>query len=160
MTVTVWVINLMAAGALAASLIKDRRKTLSALKMALLSFLRLIPAILLIVLLIGLLFAFLPPEKISSIIGEQSGFGGVLLIALLGSILQIPALISYPLAASVLEMGATITAVAAFTTTLTMIGFVTLPVEIRELGKQRALLRNGLSFIGALLIAAVMGVIL
>ena len=160
MTVTVWVINLMAAGALAVSLIKDRRKTLSALKMAFLSFLRLIPAILLIVLVIGLLFAFLPPEKISSIIGEQSGFGGVILIALLGSILQIPALISYPLAASVLEMGATITAVAAFTTTLTMIGFVTLPIEIRELGKQRALLRNGLSFIGALLIAAVMGVIL
>ena len=84
----------------------------------------------------------------------------MILIALLGSILQIPALISYPLAASVLEMGATITAVAAFTTTLTMIGFVTLPIEIRELGKQRALLRNGLSFIGALLIAAVMGVIL
>ncbi len=49
MRVTVWVINLMAAGALVASLIKDRRKTLSALKKAVLSFVRLMPVILFIV---------------------------------------------------------------------------------------------------------------
>ena len=93
-------------------------------------------------------------------IGEQSGFTGILLTALLGAVLHIPALISFPLAASTLEMGASVTAVAAFITTLTMIGVVTLPLEIREIGRQRALLRNGLSFIGALLISLLMGVIL
>lgn len=41
-----------------------------------------------------------------------------------------------------------------------MIGVITLPLEIRELGTKMALLRNGLSFIGALLISLAMGALL
>ena len=160
MNVTVLVINLLAAAALVVSVIKDRKKTIAALKATLRLFFRLLPFFVLVILLIGLLYTFLPPEKLSSMIGEQSGFTGILLTALLGAVLHIPALISFPLAASTLEMGASVTAVAAFITTLTMIGVVTLPLEIRELGRQRALLRNGLSFIGALLISLLIGVIL
>jgi len=74
----------------------------------------------------------MPPSEISKLAGEQSGFSGVLLMALLGSILHIPALISFPLAASLLKSGASVTAVAAFITTLTMIGMVTLPLEIKN----------------------------
>ncbi len=57
-------------------------------------------------------------------------------------------------------MGASVSIIAAFITTLTMIGVVTLPLEVRELGWRFAALRNGLSFVGALLIAVVMGMIL
>lgn len=74
--------------------------------------------------------------------------------------MHIPSLIAFPLAASLLKNGASITAVAAFITTLTMIGTITLPLEIKELGKKVALLRNGLSFIVAIVIALIMGVIL
>lgn len=157
---TVLVINLLAAGALVFSIVKDRKKTGTALKVALRSLLRLLPLVILIILSIGLLFAFLPPEALASIIGEGSGLAGVLVAASTGAILHIPALIAFPLAASFREMGASVTAVAAFITTLTMIGVVTLPLEIRELGKQRALLRNGLSFAGALIISVLMGIIL
>ncbi|MBN2552542.1 MAG: hypothetical protein JXB06_07215, partial [Spirochaetales bacterium] len=65
MSVTVIVINLLAAAGLAISLGKDRRKTLAALKAATRSLLRLGPLVLLVVLLIGLLFAFLPPDRLS-----------------------------------------------------------------------------------------------
>ena len=41
-----------------------------------------------------------------------------------------------------------------------MIGTITLPLEIKELGKKVALLRNGISFIIAIVIALIMGVIL
>jgi len=41
-----------------------------------------------------------------------------------------------------------------------MIGVVTLPLEIKELGKRIALLRNGISFIVAIIIALIMGAIL
>jgi len=41
-----------------------------------------------------------------------------------------------------------------------MIGIVTLPLEIKELGQKIALLRNGLSFIVALAIALIIGVVL
>ena len=128
--------------------------------MAARSFLRIIPIVLIIIIVIGLLLGFVPPNEISRIVGEQAGFGGVLLIALLGAILHIPALISFPLAASLLKSGASITAVAALITTLTMIGVVTLPLEIKELGKKIALLRNGISFIIAIIIALIMGAIL
>ncbi len=103
---------------------------------------------------------FVPATEISKFIGKQSGFGGILLVAIVGAILHIPALISFPLAASLLKSGASITAVAAFITTLTMIGIVTLPLEIKELGKRMALLRNGISFIIAIVIALILGAIL
>jgi uncharacterized membrane protein YraQ (UPF0718 family) len=84
----------------------------------------------------------------------------VLIGAALGAVLFIPGLIAFPLARSVLDMGAGVTAIAAFVTTLTMIGFVFLPLEIKELGTKFALIRNGLSFVAALLIAVLMGLVL
>lgn len=140
--------------------IKDRIKTKQALTVALKSFFRIFPTVLTIIIFIGLLLGFVPPSQISKIVGEQAGLWGVLIVALLGSFLHIPALISFPLAASLLKSGASVTSVAVFITTLTMIGVVTLPLEIKELGKKMALLRNGISFIVAIIIGIIMGVIL
>lgn len=50
--------------------------------------------------------------------------------------------------------------VAAFITTLTMVGIVTAPAEIQQLGRKMTLWRNGLSFVFALIIAFVMGAVL
>ena len=160
MSTTAVIINLLALGCLVFALIKDRGKTRQSVQVALKSFFRILPTVLLIIVIIGLLMAFLPPDQISRFVGEQAGFGGILTIAALGAVLHIPALVSYPLAASLLQSGASIAAVAAFITTLTMVGVVTLPLEIKELGKRIALLRNGLSFIIAIAIALIMGVIL
>ena len=63
----------------------------------------------------------MPQTQISKITGERVGFEGVLLIAFLGAILYIPALIAFPLAASLLKKGALITIIDDFITTLTMI---------------------------------------
>jgi hypothetical protein len=41
-----------------------------------------------------------------------------------------------------------------------MVGLVTAPMEIKTLGRKFTLLRNGLGFISALVIAVIMGVIL
>jgi len=160
MSTTVIFINLFALGCLVFALVKDRSKTKQSFGVAVKSFLQILPTVLIIIVIIGLLLAFVPPDQISRFIGEQAGFGGILAIAALGAILYIPAIISFPLAASLLQSGASTAAVAAFITTLTMIGVVTLPLEIKELGKKMALLRNGLSFIIAIVIALIMGVIL
>lgn len=153
-------INIFTMSCLIFAFIKDRAKTKRSLILAVKSFFRIIPTILIIIILIGLLLGFVPSSEISKIVGEQSGVGGVILVALFGAILHIPALISFPLAASLLKSGASIVAVAAFITTLTMIGTVTIPLEIKELGKKIALLRNGISFIIAIIIAFIMGAIL
>jgi uncharacterized membrane protein YraQ (UPF0718 family) len=153
-------IDVFALLCLAASLVKSREKTGWALKIAFNAAKRIGPSVLAIIAVIGLVVGFVPPRWIASAIGGERGFLGVLIAALLGAVLFIPGLIAFPLARSVLDMGAGLTAIAAFVTTLTMIGFVFLPLEIKELGKKFAFIRNGLSFIAALVIAVLMGLIL
>lgn len=153
-------INALAAVCLVFAFIKDRDKFRRSIIVAAWSFLRIIPLVLMIIVIVGLFSAFIPPSEIMRFIGAQAGWSGILSIAALGAVLHIPALISYPLAAALLQSGAAIASVAAFITTLTMVGVVTLPLEIKELGIGVTLLRNGLSFILAVLIAIVMGMVL
>ncbi|MBW2091182.1 MAG: permease, partial [Deltaproteobacteria bacterium] len=153
MSTTIIFINLFALGCFVVALIRDRGKTKQSLGVAVNSFIRILPPVLSIIIIIGLLLAFVSPEQVSRFIGEQAGFGGILATALLGAILHIPAILSFPLAASLLQSGVSITTVATFITTLTMIGVLTLPLEIKELGKKMAILRNGLSFVIAIAIA-------
>jgi uncharacterized membrane protein YraQ (UPF0718 family) len=145
---------------LVTALLKDRTKTKESLIISIKLFVRILPAVIAIVVLIGLLLGFVSQPQISKIMGEHSRLWGIILAALTGSILHIPAIISFPLAASFLKGGASVAAVAAFITTLTMVGVITLPLEIKELGKKIAILRNVISFIAAIIIALIMGAIL
>lgn len=160
MNLTIILINVLTLGCLVFAFVKDKAKTKKSLQVAVKSFFRMLPTVFMIIIFIGLLLGFVPPSKISQIVGDQSGFKGVLLISLVGAISHVPSLISFPLAASLLKSGASVTAVVAFITTLTMIGTVTLPLEIKELGKKMALLRNGISFMIAIVIALIMGAVL
>ncbi len=160
MNFTVIIINAIALIGLLIAFYKNKEKAVKSLKIAVKSFIRMLPMVLIIIVAIGLLLGFVPPSTISQFAGEQSGIWGVLIVGLVGAVMFIPALLSFPLAASLLDGGASVSVVAAFITTLTMIGTVTLPLEIKELGKKMALLRNGMSFLIAILIAFIMGAIL
>lgn len=78
----------------------------------------------------------------------------------MGAVTSIPALISFPLAASLLRSGAAVISVAAFITTLVTAGFATAPKELEALGKEFTFVRNGASFVAALAIALVLGALL
>ncbi|MFW6197876.1 MAG: permease [Myxococcota bacterium] len=158
MNLAVIVINGIAVVSVAASLLKSRAKTIQALAAALRSGAGLAPTLLGILVFIGLLLGFVPPATIGGIVGEGSGVTGVLSAGLLGSVLHIPTLVSFPLAGSLMDAGASTTVVAVFITTLTMVGFVTLPLEMGILGKRFALLRNGLSLVAAVIIGLLVGV--
>ena len=157
---TVVFINAAAVTGLIISLTKNKQKTKQALKAALKSFFRMAPAVLILLILVGLLMGFFKPELISSLLGDKAGILGVALASVAGAILMIPSLIAFPLTASLVESGASLGVAAAFITTLTMIGFVTLPLEIKEMGKKLTLMRNGISFIIAVAIALIMGALL
>jgi len=160
MSSTTILVNILALTGLVLALMKDRQRVRKALRMALKTFIGIVPSIITMVVAISLMMAFLRPDDISRFIGEQAGFGGTLAIAALGAVLFMPAIIAFPFAASLLDNGASVQAVAAFITTLTMIGVVTLPLEIKEFGRRMALLRNAFSAGIALLIAIVMGAVL
>lgn len=150
----------MAAILLAISFLKDKAKTLLSLKRAWKMFTNMLSQFIAILLLIGLLLAILEPETIQSIIGSESGFMGILIASLLGAITLVPALIAFPIAAELLKNGAGIAQIAVFISTLTMVGFVTLPMEIKYLGKKVALLRNVLAYLLAFATAYIIGVLL
>lgn len=157
MTIALYV--LMAAG-LTFSFAKSREKTLLALKKAWKSFENILPQFMVILLLIGMMLAVLTPAQISALLGSGSGWIGVLVASLIGSITLVPAFIAFPLAAALLQNGAGTMQIAAFVSTLMMVGIVTLPVEIRYFGRKAAAIRNLSAYLFSLVAALVMGVVL
>ncbi|MFO8060796.1 MAG: permease [Bacillota bacterium] len=157
---TVVLIYGFVAAGFALSLWKDPRRTLMALSVGQRALLKMLPSLTVVVGLVGLLAAVVPPELIGRYLGQGSGPWGTMAAAMLGAVMLLPSLVSFPLAAALLRSGATLMTIAAFITTLTMVGVVTASLEVKELGRRFTVIRNGLSFVFALLIAALMGVIL
>jgi uncharacterized membrane protein YraQ (UPF0718 family) len=93
-------------------------------------------------------------------LGTKSGVWGFIISALVGSIALIPAFICYPLCSILLQNGVSYPIVSVFITTLMMVGIITLPVEIKFFGIRVSVVRNLLSFIGALIIGIIMGLLL
>lgn len=145
---------------LAISYVKDRNKTMLSLKRAWKMFINVLPQFISILFLAGLLLAAVSPETIQYVIGAQSGFRGMLTAALLGAVTLVPVLVAFPVAARLLQNGAGVTQTAVFISTLTMVGFVTLPMEIKYLGKKAAVLRNALAFLFSFAAAFLIGVLL
>ena len=110
--------------------------------------------------LVGLFQTFLPPALIERELG--SGSPGVSLLSggLLGSVSIGPAAAAFPLAGSLLQAGAWPPAIAAFIVSWVLVGVVTLPFEASIFGSRYAVLRNGISFVAALLIGWLMGSLL
>jgi uncharacterized membrane protein YraQ (UPF0718 family) len=139
------------------SLVKDKKKTRTALLKAWKAFENILPQFLAILFLAGILLAFLTPETISRIIGRKSGWLGVVGAALAGSVTLIPGFLAFPMAALLLKNGAGAMQIGAFVSTLMMVGVITLPVEIKYLGRKVAYLRNLMAFGFSFLVAVVIG---
>ncbi len=150
----------LSGGLLLWSLIKSPVKTGAGVKFSFAMLKSMIVQIICILALLGLLLALVPKEYIAKVLGGGSSFLNVLWGALLGSITIIPGVIAIPLAGSLVKSGAALPAVAAFVTTLTMVGIATFPIEIQALGKRFTYWRNGLSLAFAVAIALLMGVLL
>jgi uncharacterized membrane protein YraQ (UPF0718 family) len=151
-------INLFALILLIISFYFSKQKSKMSLKKALFKGLGLAPQLISLVFIIGIIFAFIPPEMIKEYLGGEFSFIQVGAAALFGSIMMIPSLLALPLAGSLIDAGASYTPVAAFVTTLTMVGFVTIPVELKELGKKITIYRNLLAVIFAVIISLLIGV--
>jgi len=141
------------------SLVSDRRKTAEGARFAWNMAKQSGPTLVSVLALVSLLLAWLPPQSIQKYLGANSLLS-VLIGAGMGSITILPGFVAFPLAKSLLERGAFVGAIAAFITTLTMVGFATLPLELKHFGPRFTLVRNTLSFLMALLIAGGMAIML
>lgn len=144
---------------LAISFFKDRKKTKIAIKKAWKSLENILPNFLVVILMVGVLLAVISPEMIIKIIGPSSGWFGVVLAAIVGAITLIPGFVAFPTAAMLLQGGAGYMQIAAFISTLMMVGVVTIPVEIKYFGKKLTIYRNIIAFIFSFIVAYIIGMV-
>lgn len=136
---------------------KDKTKTKKALLKGWKSFANILPQMLGIITTVGIIIALLNPEVISKIIGGSSGYLGVTLAAIVGSITLIPGFIAFPTAAILLKNGAGYMQIGAFISSLMMVGLMTMPMEIKFFGKKSTFIRNALAFAFSFFVAFVIG---
>jgi uncharacterized membrane protein YraQ (UPF0718 family) len=146
--------------ALLISLIKSREKTGKVVKTAGKNLLFLLPELLGLILILSLILTLVPGEKIARWLGHPVKILSTLFGAAVGTLVIMPGFVAFPLARELVSRGAHLSAIAAFVTTLMMVGFATLPLETKMFGRKFALWRLVLSFVTALITALIMGVLL
>lgn len=151
------ILTIIAVIAFIASLIADLRKTWEGINKGLMMFVKILPAILSVLILVSIFLYLLPNEIIVEYLGEDAGLTGYVFAAIAGSIALIPGFIAYPLAGILVKTGVSYPVIAVFITTLMMVGILTLPVEIKYFGIRVSLLRNTLYFLGALIVGFLIG---
>ncbi len=90
------ILYFLAVGLLLLSFLKDRKKTKMALKKAWKSFENIMPQFLSVLIIIGIMLAVLSPETISKLIGRQSGWIGMIIASVIGSVTLIPGVWHFP----------------------------------------------------------------
>jgi uncharacterized membrane protein YraQ (UPF0718 family) len=142
------------------SFYKDKGKTKKALRKAWKSFENILPQFLTIILVIGMMLSVIGHATISRFLGSSSGVIGVFIALGVGSITLIPGFVAFPLAAALLNNGAGVAQIAAFVSSLMMVGVVTMPLEIKMFGTKITLIRNISAMLFSLVVAYVMGSVL
>lgn len=143
-------------GLLALSFAFSRAKTLQALKLGLRMFLNILPTVLGILMVVSVVLTVVGPETIQRWLGENSGPAAYVLAALVGAVALMPGFVAFPMAKMLAGNGVSWGVIAVFITSLMMVGVLTLPIEKKFFGMKVALARNGLNFIGSLVIGFAM----
>jgi uncharacterized membrane protein YraQ (UPF0718 family) len=149
----------VAAVALLVSLIADRQKTVRALKIAWNRLKNISLMMMVVVVLVAITLYFVSDALIAQVLGSENLLVSLGIGSLVGSVAIIPGFIVFPLCGLLLTKGVPYVVLAAFTTTLMMVGVVTFPMEKKLFGTRFALVRNLMSLVIALFVAFVIGVV-
>lgn len=131
----------------AVSAVKDREKTKKAFLKGLKALEGILPQFLAVLVFVAIVLSVFDAEMISRFIGEKTGILGTIVAALIGAITLIPGFVAFPAAGELLRNGAGTLQIAAFVSSLMMVGIVTLPMEITYFGKRAAIVRNLFAFL-------------
>ncbi len=140
------------------SFMANREKTLKAVKIAAKRFIAILPAFLTMLVLVSIVLFLVPDAVISDYLGSNNKFIGVLFASFIGSITLMPGFIAFPLCGILLKKGVLYMVLAAFTTTLMMVGVLTYPIEKEYFGMRVTIIRNVISFFIAIVIAVMIGI--
>jgi len=141
------------------SFVVDKKKTLKGIKKGVMMFIKILPTLLSVIILVSIILYFVSDEILIEYLGKDAGLTAYGSAAIIGSISIIPGFIAYPLASILLKTGVSFSVLSVFITTLKMVGILTIPIEAKFFGLKTAIIRNALSFVGAILVGGSMALI-
>ncbi len=151
-----WIITIVV---LIVSFVKDKKKSIKALKMALKKMLNMLPLFLFVMSAFALIITYIPAEIMQKFIGSDSGIRGVLLALGFGSISVMPGFAAFPLCAGLKMQGIPYYVIAGFSVSLMTVGIVTFPIEKKTLGTKIGILRNLVSLTIAIITVITMKIV-
>jgi uncharacterized membrane protein YraQ (UPF0718 family) len=141
------------------SFIIDRKKTIKGIQKGLKQFLKILPTLLSVIMIISIVLFFVSDKFLMEYLGKEAGLGAYISAAAIGSVSLLPGFIAYPLAGILVKSGVSYSVIAVFITTLMMVGILTIPIEARYFGLKTTIIRNTLSFFGAIVVGTVLAFI-
>ena len=141
------------------SFVFDKKKTLKGVKKGIMMFLKILPTLITVIILVSVVLYFVSDKVLMEYLGEDAGLWAYTSAAIIGSVSIIPGFIAYPLASILLKAGVSLSVLSVFITTLKMVGILTIPIEAKFFGYKTAVIRNSLSFVGAIVVGGIMAII-
>ncbi len=135
------IMGVIAAVLVAIGFFKGEGQDVQGLKAAVTLTLEMVPLLLFAFIIAGMIEVLVPSQIISRWIGTESGFRGILIGALAGSLTPGGPFVSFPLVAGFLRAGAGIGTMVAFVTGWSLWAITRLPLEVGILGWRFTLIR-------------------
>lgn len=136
----------------------DYQKTLKGIKIGVKKLLKNTPVFLNMIILVAVSLHYISDDLILKYLGRGSGVLGMAISSILGSLTLMPGFVAFPLAGVLISKGVNHTVIAAFTTTLMMVGLVTYPVEKEYFGVRITVIRNLIGFLIAIIVSLIIGI--
>ena len=105
-----------------------------------------LPLMVLALIVAGMVQALIPREIVSRWLGAESGFRGIMIGTLMGSLTPSGPFVSMPIAAGFLRVGASVGTLVAFMTAWSILAVHRLPMEVGIMGWKFALIRLATTF--------------
>lgn len=112
-----------------------------------------LPQCITVLILIAILLTVFTADTISKLIGSETGFVGVVIAAIIGSITLIPSFVAFPLAGELMKKGASFFNILIFVGAWSTTKIPMLLFEMESLGSRFALSRLAIDIVGIILIA-------
>ncbi|MBD3419040.1 MAG: hypothetical protein GF398_02870 [Chitinivibrionales bacterium] len=140
------------------SFIANRGKTIRAFQLAYERFVGILPMFIIVLIIASFVLGVLSEPIVEQALGSASNrWLAAGIAALAGSVAIMPGFVAYPLGGILRDSGVLYMVISAFTSTLMMVGVLTLPLEQAFLGTKVALVRNAIGLVVALLVALATG---
>ncbi len=141
------------------SFLFNSKKTIKGIKKGLMMFVKILPTLLSVIILVSVVLYFTSNEFLIKYLGKDAGIGAYAFAAVIGAVSIIPGFIAYPLAGILVKTGVSYAVISVFITTLKMVGILTIPLEAKFFGYRISILRNSLAFLGAIAVGSIMALI-